>query len=1534
MPEEDDEISSVVSWDDHIDNWTEFCKELKGELPRFQTLRRRQLAAAKLRMLMAKLDDELDRAIVQLGEQDMQRYIAGGGEDAWTGFLSTARRLGKKASKQDGEAGKLTNATARVQHMERSKEMVSIFNRIVRSHDEQLKGAVLTLTRQQMDKIVQKNHEKFSGTHKQRDQAKGSETRGPSAPKTLDHAFVTPRVKSAAKSREAVSLLNKIVSEKDSLLKKAIETMERKERTLLTSKNNDFLKFEAQRAKQREEFRQAKRARAVADHPHATMRVRQTVRVTTTLEKLKESVKKRSKALATSVKRIPKTQRDSFVRKVNGVTKDKMTCTENALSLPAPDKQKKKNLDTKRYARAEVMGLSRRVKADVQRAIEVKDKELEKVMATMDEEELRVLGDATRRSNGEVSLEALQQVVKHGKPARGTSYPHCAFRSNTTMASEAYGGGAAAAPEGSAPTKDSRDSLYSFDEQKLELLRNTKPWTQDPKYFKKVKISPSAAMKMLMHANSGVEKGMSAGGKPVEIMGMMLGRPDTETPNALIVTDVFPLPVEGAETKVLADDQEVSNYMINLGDLLETTRKERFMGWYHSHPFDVEVHSHCFLSSVDISTQLSWQRAEDPHGNPWLAIVVDPLRSLAKSRPEFGAFRVYPPEFSAPLNETPDGKIVTDDTQRVELWGSCWNRYYSLEIEYFMSSLASDVMGILTENFLWMRTLGSTPILESENRERFAERICNVAEKVEHCDLHMNHGAGASVSGYLVADSATSKPKEESAVSKTTHGSSELAIEHCQGQMTQITKSIVFGVRPVVLAASSSVGRGSRWIVSTKGGGGEQPPVKGKMPRLTHRMRRLARAHPEAVAAVSPSAVQYSRSKLTAEGQTTSQKKSWSNADLGTPEFFEWLNTIPPDAAERLARLEAEEDELGEYGDDDEDRMGDGPLNVGKAFLIPRARNSPYDQDIFAPSLLEARDMVLEARSPAQLRKAHDRLRATETALALKAGDYSTVKVGFEEPAPSAGSAGGSLEGRAQTPQMAPARGSNRSRGGANRVVYGPSETFAYVYHRMMPAYTVLHRVMAELKSELSDLNPRSMLDFGSGPGTAALAVWDVWGMEGGNVVDEDGEEQWEEGSRLSEVRMVEESQSMKDACKIMLEPLTKTGRIRTGFGSSLLEEARAAGRGGSGGAPGGKKFDLVVAAYSLSHLPTHASRAAATAVMWSLVAPGGALVLVEDGSAKGSHTVRSARQMVLRPSAPSTEQEEDKSVRGGRRGRRVEKATPRPYVVGPCRHDMECPLQAGELCRFQQKVPWNAVNVTRSAVRSVPFSYVSIRKGPPMHEEPRTEELEGRTSSSSVDLLKAFVQQRNMNKTGAGLSDAMDALGTDGISDATLKRGDWARLIRKPLKAKGHALLDVCSPEGNIQRKVVAKGKWKGAPGVFVAARKSQLGGLWPYLDNHDVKDRTAELRAAGEDRGDDNFEGDGGDGDSEDGGGCENGWGGDEGWEPVVDLGEEGEGVGGARGSRRRGGRGRRKAPLARRGRRSREEREVEAMSGGNFR
>lgn len=249
------------------------------------------------------------------------------------------------------------------------------------------------------------------------------------------------------------------------------------------------------------------------------------------------------------------------------------------------------------------------------------------------------------------------------------------------------------------------ESLYSYPEEQLAAIRNKKLWCQDPKYFKRVKINPSAAIKMLMHGQQGVDKGINKSGTPIEVMGLLLGRPDHEDPNAFVISDALPLPIEGFETRVVADDVDVMNYMIELGESVETTRKEKFCGWYHTHPFDLDGTSHCFLSNTDITTQLHWQRSEDPHGNPWLAIVIDPLYSLSTGKPQMQAFRVYPPDYSPPANETPDGRIVRNDTQRVAQWGVCWNRYYVLQVEFYMSRLAQDMLSRLKNRFLWAQAL-------------------------------------------------------------------------------------------------------------------------------------------------------------------------------------------------------------------------------------------------------------------------------------------------------------------------------------------------------------------------------------------------------------------------------------------------------------------------------------------------------------------------------------------------------------------------------------------------------------------------------------------------------------------------------------------------------------------------------------------------------------------------------------------------------------------------------------------------------------
>jgi COP9 signalosome complex subunit 5 len=66
----------------------------------------------------------------------------------------------------------------------------------------------------------------------------------------------------------------------------------------------------------------------------------------------------------------------------------------------------------------------------------------------------------------------------------------------------------------------------------------------------------------LQHTYSGVDKGIKGGGKPIEVMGLLLGRPHPDDPKSLVITDAFPLPIEGFETRVIADDQDVINYMV------------------------------------------------------------------------------------------------------------------------------------------------------------------------------------------------------------------------------------------------------------------------------------------------------------------------------------------------------------------------------------------------------------------------------------------------------------------------------------------------------------------------------------------------------------------------------------------------------------------------------------------------------------------------------------------------------------------------------------------------------------------------------------------------------------------------------------------------------------------------------------------------------------------------------------------------------------------------------------------------------------
>jgi COP9 signalosome complex subunit 5 len=210
---------------------------------------------------------------------------------------------------------------------------------------------------------------------------------------------------------------------------------------------------------------------------------------------------------------------------------------------------------------------------------------------------------------------------------------------------------------------------------------------------------------MAMHAKSGGN---------IEVMGVMQGKVQGDT---FVVIDAFALPVEGTETRVNAA-AEANEYMV---DFLESAkaagRQEHVVGWYHSHPG-----YGCWLSGIDVGTQMTNQRYQEP----FLAIVVDPHRTVASGKVEIGAFRTYPEGYRPPGGGPSEYQTIPLD--KVEDFGVHAAQYYPLEVSFFKSALDGALLDALWGKY-WVSTLSSSPL--AATRELAAGQLADVARKLE-----------------------------------------------------------------------------------------------------------------------------------------------------------------------------------------------------------------------------------------------------------------------------------------------------------------------------------------------------------------------------------------------------------------------------------------------------------------------------------------------------------------------------------------------------------------------------------------------------------------------------------------------------------------------------------------------------------------------------------------------------------------------------------------------------------------------------------
>ncbi|KAG5034292.1 hypothetical protein AAZX31_04G072900 [Glycine max] len=310
-------------------------------------------------------------------------------------------------------------------------------------------------------------------------------------------------------------------------------------------------------------------------------------------------------------------------------------------------------------------------------------------------------------------------------------------------------------------TTSADDSIFYYDEAGQNEFQRDKPWANDPHYFKRVKISALALLKMVVHARSG---------GTIEVMGLMQGKTDAD---AIIVMDAFALPVEGTETRVNAQ-ADAYEYMVDYSQTnKQAGRLENVVGWYHSHPG-----YGCWLSGIDVSTQMLNQQFQEP----FLAVVIDPTRTVSAGKVEIGAFRTYPEGYKPP--DEPVSEYQTIPLNKIEDFGVHCKQYYALDITYFKSSLDSHLLDLLWNKY-WVNTLSSSPLLG--NGDYVAGQISDLAEKLEQAENQLAH----SRFGPLIAPTPRKK-EEESPLAKITRDSAKITVEQVHGLMSQVIKDILF----------------------------------------------------------------------------------------------------------------------------------------------------------------------------------------------------------------------------------------------------------------------------------------------------------------------------------------------------------------------------------------------------------------------------------------------------------------------------------------------------------------------------------------------------------------------------------------------------------------------------------------------------------------------------------------------------------------------------------------------------------------------
>jgi ribosomal protein RSM22 (predicted rRNA methylase) len=232
----------------------------------------------------------------------------------------------------------------------------------------------------------------------------------------------------------------------------------------------------------------------------------------------------------------------------------------------------------------------------------------------------------------------------------------------------------------------------------------------------------------------------------------------------------------------------------------------------------------------------------------------------------------------------------------------------------------------------------------------------------------------------------------------------------------------------------------------------------------------------------------------------------------------------------------------------------------------------------------------------------------------------------------------------------------NYRSGGGSQHIRSRDDALAYAFARMPATYAAAIAVLNALRG-VCEFTPRSLLDIGAGPGTAAIAATRAF-------------------PSLADIRLVEANAEMRALGSALLAQSDQPALRAASYDALPLRDADL------------RAGDLVTASYVAGEIAP-AERAAFARSLWAATTQ--TLVVIEPGTPAGYERIMEIRSLLVGEGA---------------------------YVASPCPHDGPCPLIAPDWCHFAQRLPRSRDHLQVKGV-AVPFedekfSYLALMRSAP----------------------------------------------------------------------------------------------------------------------------------------------------------------------------------------------------------------------------